>query len=236
MNLVADVRDRLRRMWTQLRTGSGTEGMDCVVLAIINLVVWASRGRLGPKDRSEVAEWVEMVRRWAGNPDRPMLIHGDALEVLRHPEFKRMFGKAGLTPPTATYLYGEPFGDVRAFLAKSPDHAALLPVDYGMARRDGAPMGSTTFSDAHGIVLTGAQRRRVRIRRRRYAIRWKTVVLDSLMDGRRRPGSLRRYPKGPQLTQLYRYRRAAGAFGTGPDGKPRPIGFGRTVCILLERG
>lgn len=234
MNLVTAVRDRLRRMWTQLRTGSGTEGMDCVALALVNLIVWASRGKLGPRSKDEVAEWVVQVRKWAGNPDRPMLIYGDAFEVLRHPELKRMFGKAGLTPPTATYLYGEPFGQVRAFLASSADRAALLPIVYGVARKDRAPMGSTTFDDAHAIVLSGAQRRRIRVGRR-YVLRWKTIVLDSLFDGRRKPRSLKRYPKGPQLAQLYRYRRAAGAFGTGPDGQPRPIGFGRTVVIQVER-
>lgn len=226
---------------TQLRSGSGTEGEDCVAVSGCNALLLLSHGAVGPRvvkppqDPQSVASWVRFLRRLARRPTGPLLVHGDGYEALSSTEVKAAFRSAGLRPPTVEYRYGMPFGELRAWLANRPDRCAILPVDYGVARRDGCPMGSTTFSGGHAIVVTDVRRKRVR-RGHRYVRRWFATVGDPLMDGRRKPGSLTRYPKGWLTTRLYRYRRAAGAFGSAPDGTPRPIGFGRTVCILLERG
>lgn len=228
-------------MWTQLRTGSGTEGEDCGVIAILNIITWASGGKVGPdvqlpaRDPQSVAGWVRYIRRLVKRPSGAMMVHGDIFEGLAHPQVRAAFRSAGLRPVSATYRYGMPFWEMRQWLAGSPDRAVILPVMYGVARRSGAPTGSTTFDDGHAIVMIGARKRRVRVngRYRRY---WHTTLGDSLMDGRRKPGSPRRYPKGWQTTRIHTYRDAAGAFGSAPDGSPRPIGRGRCVVILVERG
>lgn len=228
---------------TQLRTGSPTAGEDCVAVSACNALLGASHRAVGPRlvrpaqDPQSVASWVRFVRRLAKRPTGPLLIHGDGYEALSSPEVKAAFRSAGQRPPRVEYRYGMPFGELRAWLAARPDARwAILPVDYGVLRRDGnAPMGSTTFSGGHAIVVTGVHRRRVR-RGRHYVSRWFASIGDPLFDGRRKPGSTSRYPRGWQTARLYAYRRAAGAFGSAPDGSPRPIGLGRTVCILVERG
>src|SRR5690606_13022095 len=56
------------RLYTQLDTGAPTRKQDCQVLVVINNILSASRGRVGPKSKSEVKTWVRMVRRWANRP------------------------------------------------------------------------------------------------------------------------------------------------------------------------
>lgn len=231
----------MTRLWTQLGTGSGTEGEDCGAVSVLNVITWASGGKVGPdlqlpaRDPQSVAGWVRYIRRLARKPSGAMLVFGDIYEAMSHAQVRAAFRSAGIRAPQVGYRYGWSFADMRQWLAASPDRAVILPVVYGVARRDGAPMGSTTFNDAHAIVLVGARKRRVKVggKWRRW---WYTRLGDPLMDGRRRPGSLRRYPKGWQTARLWCYRAAAGAFGTGPDGRPRPIGAGRAVVITVERG
>lgn len=228
------------RLWTQLATGSGTEGSDCGALAVINVAYRLSDGKVGPdvqkpaREPQSVANWVKQVRRIAGNPRGPMLVYGDIYEALSSRWLAQAFRAQNLKPLRVDYRYGMPFGDLRKWL-EEPGRMAILPHVYGVAREDGAPMGSMTFDGAHVSTFHGARRKRVKVGRR-YVHRWFTTVGDPLMDGRRKPGSTSRYPRGYLSTRLYRWRRAAGAFGTGPDGKPRPIGHGRVVAILCEKG
>lgn len=228
------------RLWTQLRSGSGTEGSDCGALAVINVAYRLSGGKVGPdvqkpaKDPQSVANWVRQVRRIADNPRGPMLVYGDMYEALSSRWLAQAFRAQGLKPLDVDYRYGMTFADLRKWL-EEPNRMAIVAHLYGVAREDGAPMGSDTFDGAHVSTFHGARRKRVKVGRR-YVRRWFTTVGDPLMDGRQKPGSTSRYPRGYLSTRLYRYRRAAGAFGTGPDGKPRPIGHGRVVAILCEKG
>ncbi len=225
----------LSRLWTQLNSGSGTEGKDCGALACINLIVWASHGKVGPKSQDELAHWVKQVRAWAGNPDRPMMVENDIFQVLNSKNLAHAFSSAGLPPPKAWYNYGKGWGDLRTWLHQSDDHAVMLAINYGVARRNGAPMGSSSFNGGHAIVMTGMQQLRVKIGRK-YRLRWFTMVGDPLMDGRRKPASTARYPKGWIKARYYFYRKAAGAFGSNPDGSPRPIGDGHAICVTVVRG
>lgn len=235
------IRTSIKRLWTQLNSGAPTAGMDCGAITAINLIVWASHGKIGPDylkpedDPNSLKSWVRMVRQWAGNPNRPMLVEGDIFQVLNSKNLQTMFSRAGVGRMYATYHYGMAFNDLRSFLHQSQDHAAMLAIDYGVARANGAPMGSTSFSDGHAVALYGAEQIKVR-NGRKYHLRWFTNVGDPLFDGRRKPRSLTRYPKGIQRARLFSYRRAAAAFGTGPDGKPRPIGPNRAITITVERG
>lgn len=226
---------------TQLRTGSGTEGKDCVAVTCCNLLNDASDGKVGPKvqkpgrDPQSVGSWVRYLRDVTDNQDDPLLIYGDAFDILTSPQVRAAFRAANVRPPTVTYEYGMEFGDLRKWLQGRRDRFALLAYDYGVARRDGAIVGSESFSDAHASAVGYVTRRRVRVgKRKRLRLRWFWEVGDPLYDGRRRPGSTKRYPRGRQTDRVYRYRRAAGAFGTGPDGRPRPVGFGRVVCIKVQ--
>lgn len=227
-------------LWTQLRTGAPTAGEDCGPVACCNVIAGLSDGRVGPdvqtpaRDPQSVASWVRFLRRVAKRTTGPFLVHGDVREALDSDEVARAFRAQNLQPPIVTYRYGIAFGELRAWLTR-PDRYAIVPVVYGIARRDGCPTGSTTFGGGHYVVLTNARRKRVR-KGKRYVRRWFVTVGDSLMDGRRMPNTTMRYPKGWLTTRLYRYRRAAGAFGTGPDGRPRPIGQGRAIAVLVEAG
>lgn len=238
MNLTT-IKASLGRLWPQLRTGSGTEGEDCAAIAILNMIKKASGGKVGPdmlapaQDPQSVANWVKYIRRIANRPEGGLMVFGDAYEVLNSPEIRGAFRANNLTPPTVQYHYGMSFSDLRQWLTATKDRIVFLAIDYGVARKSGCPVGSTSFSDGHAIVLTGMQRRRF-WQRRRWVTRWATIVGDSLFDGRRKPNSLKRYPKGWQIARYYRYMKAAAAFGTGPDGKPRPIGPRRAVCITME--
>lgn len=245
MNL-DDIKRRLGPLWTQLRTGSGTEGADCACVGACNVDCMSSKGKVGPVLQNgppsrfwdTVAGWVRRIRRIANNQSGPMMVRGDLFEYLNSDAHRQMFRDAGLRPPTATYQYGIEFWKIRKWLSDSDDHAVLLAIDYSVARADGCPVGSNTFGGGHIVMLTGAQRRRVRTVSRsgriRYPLRWKTVMGDSLMDGRAMPGG-GHYGKSWQIVRLYKYRRAAGAFGTAPNGSPRPIGKGRAVAIFVER-
>lgn len=228
------------RLFTQLNTGSGSEGSDCGALSVINVISRLSDGKVGPdvqkpaKDPQSVANWVKHIRRIAGNPRGPMLVYGDMYQALSSKAIADAFRAQNLRPLKVDYRYGMAFADLRKWLGK-PGRMAIVAYQYGIARQDGAPMGSMTFDGAHVATFHGARHNRVRVGKR-IARRWFTTVGDSLMDGRRKPGSTSRYPRGYLSTRLYLYRRAAGAFGRGPDGKPRPIGHGRVVCILAEKG
>lgn len=230
----------MTRLFTQLGTGAPTAGADCGVLAVLNLAKWGSRGKVGPdvqvpaRDPQSVASWVRYIRRIANRPWGAMLVDGDIEDALASDELRSAFRSAGCKPLKVSYRYGMEFWRMRDWLAESDDRAVMLPVMYGVARSSGCPVGSLTFSGGHALVMLGARRRRVRVGRR-YRRYWFTTLGDPLMDGRRKPGSVRRYPKGWLSTRLHDYMPAAGAFGTGPDGKPRPIGRGRCVVILVER-
>lgn len=239
MNLLI-IKKSLGRLWTQLSSGSGTEGEDCGAITVLNLITWASDGKVGPdmmspaRDPQSVANWVKYIRRIANRPAGAMLVYGDIFEVLNSTEIRGAFRAQNLTPPTVIYRYGESFSDLRRWMAVTKDRAIMLAIDYGVARKSGCPVGSTTFDGGHAIMLTGMQRRRFR-KNGRWTTRWGTLAGDPLFDGRQKPGSSKRYPKGWQVARFYRYRKAAGAFGTGPDGKPQPIGEGRAVCITVEK-
>lgn len=234
MNLTK-LRSALGELWTQLRSGSGTEGEDCGAIACINLIKWASHGKVGPKSQAELAGWVRQVRVWANRPTGPMLVEGDIFQVLNSKALQEAFSHAGVGRMYAWYHYGIPWGELRGWLAGSTDHAAMVAILYGAARHDGAPAGSESFDGGHAVTMHGMARLRIRIKGK-FRKRWQTVVGDSLMDGRRRPGSLRRYPKGYVRARFYRYRRAAGSFGKGPNGESRPIGQGRAIAITVRRG
>jgi hypothetical protein len=225
---------------TQLRSGSGTEGSDCGYSGDLNEIAEASNGRVGVDfpipsypDPQSPGSWVQYLRRITGNRTGPAMVRGDVYEALISQQIRQAFRSNGLPPPLVEYKYGIPFGDIRLFLSANRSHSVLLAINYGVAREDGCPVGSMSFSGGHIVMLTGAERRRVR-QGKRYVKRWKTVMGDSLMDGRSMPGG-GRYPKGWLITRLYAYRRAAGRFGTALDGTPRPIGENRAVAIFITR-
>jgi hypothetical protein len=244
--ILEDVKRDLGPLFTQLGSGSGTEGEDCGCLVDINGITMCSHHKVGPDLQTgppaqynrTVASWVRLIRDIANNPTGPMMVRGDIYEAIASERIRDRFRAAGVRPLVASYHLGIEFWQVRKWLSDSADHSVILAIDYSVAREDGCPVGSESFGGGHVVLLTGAQRRRVRAVTRsgrvRYPLRWKTVVGDSLNDGRARPGG-GTYPKGNIITRLYNYRRAAGRFGTAPDGTPRPIGKGRAVAIFLQR-
>jgi hypothetical protein len=231
---------RLRALWTQLNSGSPTAGADCVPVTEENLITWASRGKVGPdmqspaRDPQSVASWVRFLRRITGRSTGAFMIRSDGYDSLASSEVRKAFIANGVTPPTIDYRYGMEFSELHKWLAASTDRAALVAIHYGVARAAGCPVGSQTFAGGHAVMFIGAQRKRVRVWNH-YRRFWHTVVGDPLFDGRRKPLSLKRYPKGWKVTRTYPYRRAAAMFGTALDGSPRPIGPGRCVAILVER-
>ncbi len=243
MNL-DDMKRNQHRMWVQLRSGSGTEGSDCGVIGDLNIITECSSGKVGPdlddngellppRDPQSVASWVKYIRRIAGNPTGPMMVYGDVYQALDSSQIKAAFRNAGLRPMTVEYKYGVEFWRIRQWLDDGPHRSVLLAINYSVARLDGCPTGSDSFGGGHIVMFHGAERRRIKIGRT-YRKVWKTLVGDSLNDGRARPGGTR-YPRGWQIARIHDYQRAAGAFGTAPDGTPRPIGKGRAVAIFIER-
>jgi hypothetical protein len=199
---------------TQLKTGSGTEGDDCGVLTILNITLWASRGRIGPKDQSEVASWVKRVRRWAKRPSGAMLVRGDCFEVYQHPEYLKLFKDAKITPPKATYNYKLPWGTLRDRLRAG--QASHMAVNYGVLRYGDAPMGSATFNGGHSLALVGA---------RLIAGKTWTYDGDPLFDGRRKG-----IPDGWKSAKLADFKAAAARFGSNPPGNDF------ATCITVKRG
>ena len=243
--ILASVIKSLGKLWTQLFSGSGTEGMDCGAVTCVNLIQWASHGKIYPIPGlaawipGSLGWWVKKVRRIAGNPNRPMLVEGDIFQVLNSNEIQAELHKVGVSRMYAWYNYGKSYTELRLWLEESTSHAAMLAINYGVARANGAPMGSNSFSGGHAIMVTGIQRIRQRVRVKghwRYPRRYFWAVGDPLFDGRRKPVSLKRYPKGFQKARVFNYRKAAGAFGSGPHGEPRPIGQGRSICVTVVRG
>ena len=103
------IKGNLDPLRTQLRTGSGTEGEDCGALAVINLISWASRGRIGPDYQNlttpaqynrTVASWVRRVRRWSHNATGPMMVYGDVFEALTSVECRTLFRDKGISFPS----------------------------------------------------------------------------------------------------------------------------------------
>jgi hypothetical protein len=242
--------DRIKRqrktLITQLTTTAPTRGSDCGYCGDLNAIAECSHGEVGvdfpipaPQHPESPKSWIRLLRRITNNLTGPAMVRGDVYEALVRTEVRDAFRHSGLKAPTVDYRYGIPFTDVRAFLAEDSDNMVLLAINYGVARADGCPVGSMTFSGGHIVMFQGAQRRRVRYVSRRgrvyYRKRWKSILSDSLFDGRKQPGGQARYPKGHVITRLYRYRRAAGAFGTAFDGTPRPIGVNRAVAIFITR-
>lgn len=242
------IRRALGWLWTQLKSGSGTEGSDCGVVSPINLIDWGSRGKVGPqllngkprpaRDPKSLASWVKYLRKIANRIRGAMMVYGDTYQALNSEQVRDAFRAAGLEPLKVYYRYGLEWGELRKWL-QDKDHAALVAINYRVARADGALVGSMTFNGGHLVPFVGMQKRPVQIRnkktgRLRRVLVWKTLNGDSLFDGRTMPGA-GKAPSGWSIARFYRYRRAAGAFGTGPNNEPRPIGFGRCIAILVER-
>jgi hypothetical protein len=224
-------------LWRQLGTGSGTEGEDCGAASDINGLYLLSGGKLGPdmvrpaREPQSMANWVKFVRRLANRPRGALFVYGDMTEALG--KLRAAFKARTGDELRIDYRYGMAFGDLREWLRGRQDRCAIVAYQYGIARKDGAVTASESFNGSHVSVWTNVRRRRIKVGNR-YIRRWMMTNGDSLFDGRAKPGG-GRYPKGYQTVRMYRYRRACGAFGAGPDGYPRPIGFGRVICILMER-
>jgi hypothetical protein len=205
----------LPELKTQLRTGSGTEDKDCGPATVVNLILWASDGKVGPKNQHEMGAWVKLVRRWARNSNAPFRLRRDALRAYKHPELAYRFKKAGLKPLSATYYF-----DIRwSTLAKYVVHNGVhLAVDYGILRQGKAPMGSPTFNGGHSLAMIGGSKPAGS----HYLF---TNVGDPLFDGRRKS-----IPDGYQYTRMFNYREAAGKFGSFPPGG------GKATCVVVRKG
>jgi hypothetical protein len=202
----------LPKLKTQLNTGSGTEGSDCGPVTIINAMLWASDGKVGPQSQKEVGEWVKKVRVWARKRTGALAVRDNQLRAYNSPEMAYEFHKVGLKPPKATYYFRLPWRTLREILKKNGVH---LAVNYAWLRAGKAPVGSRTFSGGHALFMQGDTPAH------RYV---HTNVGDPLFDGRRRG-----IPDGYQDTRLFNYREAAGKFGS-----IRP-GVGYATCIVLKK-
>lgn len=163
---------------TQLGTGP-TAGDDCSVVTMANALRWASRGKVGPDAQSDVGRWAHQIRTWAGAPtdaahSRGLRFRTETLRAYRDPNVARLLSAAGHSL-TATYHYRAPWKAVFRALARG--NAVHLPVQYGVLRRSGAPMGSSTFGDGHSVLLVGYVQNP-----RHQVLTWDG---DPLFDGRR---------------------------------------------------
>lgn len=203
------------RLMTQLDTGSGTEGEDCVFVTCINGIRYMSRGKVGPKEQDDVGFWVKRIRQWAGRRTGPGYLRTDALKIYRHPELKELFAKANMSRPQASLRMGIDYAtDLKALLKKG--QFVHLQVSYAVINknRPEPPSGDFAFKEDHSLCILGAETAAGLVY---------TNEGDPLFDGRRS-----NVPKGWQSIRYSWMREPAGKFGD------KPWGVGKAECITLK--
>lgn len=215
--------------------------MDCGPTCCVNAVLALSGGKVGPRtivhvpghgdpaddahrQRQEDADWVQLFRDLAKNPDKPFLIRGDIAESLNSPHIDRLFRAQGLPGIRAEYHAKMSWQDMKAEARQ--DHVIILAHDYGVLRQGKAPTASQSFSGDHVLNITGLKS----VKRRVYINDG-----DPLFDGRLIPGPTPgRYPDGYQVARLPQFRKAAARFNSG-DGGVSP-GMGYATCVVVKGG
>jgi len=206
------VQGTLPRLRTQLDTGSPTASDDCAAVTALNLIRWASHGRVGPDGQHEVAAWVKRFRVAAGGGSAMtggMFIRAEVLKALRSSWLRGEFQKHGLKPLLTDYYFRIDWEDLKKIGQKG--HGILLPLDYGTLIRGKAPIGDPNFYGDHSVGLIGF---------RTVSNRVYTNDGDPLFDGRRHG-----IPDGYQDTRWHYFKDAAGDFAVN----------GKATAIIVKR-
>lgn len=209
------------RLYTQLDTGAPTRKQDCQVLVVINNILSASRGRVGPKSKSEVKTWIRMVRRWANRPTGALKLRTHVLSAYRHPELKAMFREAGLSPLKASLRAGIDWNKLKKEHVLRGEIIHLV-INYGTVNknRPKPPSGDIKFKGGHAVGFLGFEQAGGYV--------WVNLG-DPLFDGRKPI-----VPKGWQVCKYSWLKEPAGRFGSKPWGVGRAEAITIKVSKLLE--